>query len=260
MIEYLILTSSGGGGHIAVAAAEQARLISEGIAPEKIAVIDIMGHLESPHAQTPWIPEVHLMYGYGPVIFSGKENVKRWNHAQKKGGLAAVRYLEYLINFQWLAEIIQAVDIEKNLTAFIKHNPCLKQIIDTQALSTANICHVVGKTNRTQQYQIKYTKVMTEFFTQKARHFLRPLRQVSAKDAPYLTVEVVNDLLVTAPDTQHDFCQQYGIDHIQFSKRTTKPLRAEFLRKNHIANNKTIYVQAHADDTIDGELTEVNFM
>jgi hypothetical protein len=256
LVKYLILTSSGGGGHIAVADAEKSGLLQSGIPEEEIAVIDIMGlYNKANNHNRSWIPRWHI---FGHDIFSGEANVQQWNEAQKKGGLKAVHTLEELIKLQWIAEAIQGSDIEKNLQEFIDSNPDLEQVIDTQALSTGNICRVVAKNNRNEaKPNLQYTKIMTEFFTQKAIHFLEPLSKVDKEDAKHLTVQVVNPLLIAKSDSKRAFFKRHGVGHIDFVERGTKPLRSAFLKEN---DNPSVYIQTHADDEITGRLKEVDFM
>ncbi|MCH9757464.1 MAG: hypothetical protein K0U37_09790 [Gammaproteobacteria bacterium] len=257
MVKYLILTSSGGGGHITVAKAKKAELLTQGVLESDITMIDIMG-LErgADNNNDPWIPKYRLP-GTKVELFSGKSNVNRWNESQKKGGLEGVRTLEKLIEYQSIAEQIQGPMLTKRLKDFLYAHPELEQVIDTQALSTADICGVISETNDTSKKNpIKITKIISEFITEKAVHYFKPLSQVTKHQAKHLTVQTVNRALTTWGETEAEFYERNHVGHIHFERITKKPLRPEFFEEN----DGHLYVQTHADDAIKGSLKEQAFM
>lgn len=251
MDKYLILTSSGGAGHLTVAKAQKEALLAEGVSLNDITMIDVMGLEKSADNDTPWVPEYRVP-GTNTVLFSGPANTERWNAAQKMGGVHGVRKLEELIQYQPLAERIQRPYLTEKLKDFLDKHPDVEHIIDTQALSTEDICHVVAEANETRDKTVHITKIISEFVTEKAVHYFKPLSRVKAGEAQYLTVQTVNPPLTIGDETEAAFYARNHVEHIRFGRLTAKPLRKEFT-ENHCG---TVTVQTHAD----GGLYEKAFM
>ncbi len=258
--KYLILSSSGGGGHLSMAEGEKAALIKAGVSAEEIAIIDIMG-VDSKIACNEgkaWIPN------YGS-IFSGKSNVDKWNLAQKRGGMAGVEELEGLIDLQHVAEAIQAGSIRKHLKQFLKDNPNVIEIIDTQALSTPVICRTVTEENalrkkaaREVSPDITVRKLICEFLTDKAVHYLGPIAAVKKEDAECLTVQIVEEPLTAGNETSEEFYRRKKVDHVKFSVKQP-PIRTQFLNPDY-SDKKEVYLETTQDASIKGALKERDYV
>ena len=264
-MKVLIITSAGGGGHVALAKAQKDGLIRSGYSDKEISVVDIMG-VDRSVATRPgesWIPTYGIPYT-DYQVFSGPANIAQWDTLQKKGGLAGVRSLEALIKKQYVAEKVQARAIYNNLKKFIRNNPDLEEIIDTQAMSTPEICRVVTAENRRRaRYepslpQIRVRKMLSEFLTDKTVHFLTPLSHVTPKDAQCLTVEVVNAPLIRDTETVDDFFKRKKLTHIHFEVHPAS-LRAEF-RNPIYADEHSVYLKSTSDAHIHGLLKERDYI
>jgi hypothetical protein len=261
LAKYLILTSSGGGGHLSVAKAEVTRLHAAGVPAHDISLVDITGLLESAdNPNAPWIPTIGIP-GTEIDFFSGKANIEHWNSAQRMGGMTGVQTQKDLIAMQPIAEAIQGPWIEEHLQQFLNDNPALEQIIDTQALSTARTTHVVGEHNRSAKHKppIALKKIISEFITEKAVHYFKPLSNVSEEDAKYLTVETVNAPLVIGNESSHNFYNRNGVGHLHIQQCQKKPLRPAFFTQptdtaQRISilteNNKERSFKKQPDDTV----------
>ena len=199
-MKFLIITSSGGGAHLTVAKAQRDKLLLATTPKAEIGIVDIMG-VDTSVATIPgeaWIPNYGIPFT-GVQFFSGKENVNKWDSSQKMGGLKGVKKLERLIDQQYIAEAIQFNEIYHQLKLFIKNNPELEEVIDTQALSTPAICRAVTEENerraKTGRALIKVRKIISEFLTDKTVHYLSPISCIEKNHAACLSVEIVNSPL-----------------------------------------------------------------
>lgn len=235
-----ILTSSGGGGHIAAAKARkqelekkyEGKLYDENKNPTgiKIEIIDLMGeYAEAKNHNDPWIPTWRIA-GIG-TVFSGKENTKKWNDAQKKGGIDSVRTLESLVDKQWIAERIQAGKVYKKLKEYLNNND-VQEIYNTQALSTPSICQAIAEHNEKEEKNLKLVATVTEFLTHKAVHFLNPLSKIKPAHRKVLKVEVTEPPLCSPGETPKEFLKSHGVENIDFvylsEKGKEPPVRKEF--------------------------------
>lgn len=260
-MKYLIITSSGGSAHLTAARAERDSLVKANYQANEIKIVDIMG-VDKSITTTPgetWIPSYGIPYTEYQ-FFSGHQNVNYWNSAQKMGGMESVRKLEQLINKQYLAEHIQAKKIYSELTKFLQENPDLEEIIDTQPLSSPEICKAVTEENERRlsegghQKPIKVRKIISEFITNKTVHYLDPLSRVEKQHADCLTVEIVNTPLKLNTESDEDFYKRKKIDHIKFEIKPA-PLRAEFYNPIY-SIEKAVYLKSEVDSLISGPLKE----
>jgi len=264
-ITTLIITSSGGGGHITAAKAKKEEALTTS-QPEAIAVVDLMG-LDASVAGNkgqPWIPTYRVLVPSKSKgvrkkdVFSGEANTKKWDELQKKGGMESVRALEGLVDKQWMAESIQYKKIYENVKKFLEDNPGVTTIIDTQALSTPAICAAVCDFNDAHKDRdpIKVTKVVTEFLTHKATHFLGPLGALEEPHKKVLTVEVVAPPLRGPEETLEQFYEQHGVTGIKFkylSDEGIQPnVRKEFKDLNFNASG-TIVIKANVKQGAENE-------
>ncbi len=143
--KYLILTSSGGGGHISAAKAKKQDLLTK-LAKEELTkkgeevnnpeilkakqaeidkrniidIVDLMGlDPVSANQDKAWVPTISI---FGHELFSGKANTEKWDALQKKGGIESVKALESLVSMQWMAEVIQGPSVYANLKDYLSEN------------------------------------------------------------------------------------------------------------------------------------------
>ncbi len=266
----LILTSSGGGGHITAAKAKKEEAIKAKTPEKAIRVIDLMG-IVSPtsiadNQGEPWVPTYRVLVPSKSKgvrkkdVFSGEANTKKWDDLQKQGGMESVRALEGLVDKQWMAESIQYNSVYENVMKFLEANPDVTRIIDTQALSTPAVCAAVCDFNAKRGKDIKVTKVVTEFLTHKATHFLGPLGALKEEHREVLTVEVVAPPLLGPGETIEQFYAQHGVTGIKFdylSERGVEPnVRKEF-RDMDFNMNGTIVIKANVKE---GAVNEADFL
>ncbi len=262
-MKYLIITSAGGGAHLMVARAQRDQLAESNPLAE-IEIIDIMGVDESiaKNKGQPWVPSYGIPFTR-VQFFSGESNVNKWDSSQKRGGLEGVRRLEQLVDYQSLAEAIQSHGIYQHLQQVLQDNPELEEIIDTQALSTPDICRAVSEENKRRKAAgitklIKVRKIISEFLTDKTVHYLNPIHRIAKEHADCLTVEIVNSPLRPNYESEEAFFQRKEVDHVHFEIKDA-PLRAEFLNPIY-AEEHTVFIKTAGDDSIGGPLKERAFI
>lgn len=253
-IKILIITSSGGGGHLSSAAKQKEYYMSQGYLLDEIATIDIMGQEESANnQQEAWIPS----YGWGSLSFSGQKNVKRWNEAQKMGGIKGVRMLEQLVSYQHVAEMIQASTFLKKTKKFLKEHPDIEMVIDTQALSTPELCRAVTEVNHenSQRDPIQVKKIISEFITSKADHYFDSLSRVRSEHSDCLTVSIVGKPLKLLSESNNNFYTRKKVSHINFESME-HPVSDEF-SADYKGN---IYIKIPGDAQFDPQKTERDYL
>ncbi len=258
-MRYLILTSSGGGAHLVYAGAQKNSLLKKNISEQDIYIVDIMGvNKKIANNSEPWVPSYEILYYQ---IFSGSENVNKWDSFQKEGGMSGVAKLESLIDKQYFAEKIQASSIYSNLMKLFKQYPDIEEIIDTQALSTDTICHAVSAENErrknlnSQAPLIKVRKIISEFLTEKTVHYLDSLSRITVEQAKFLTVEVVNKPLINADESEEHFKKRKKIYHINF-KIVPPYVRPLFLDSKSYKDPEILYLRTEADDSFVSSIKE----
>jgi hypothetical protein len=207
--KYLIITSSGGGGHTNAAEGRKNELLKLGIPEEQISIVDLMG--EYPKASnygTPWVPTYSFL-GFTP-FFAGSANTTKWNESQKEGTEAAVRRLEDLVEMQPLAEAMQAKEVAMNLTEFLKNND-VQNIYNTQALSTPAICQAIVDYNKGRENQLEILTTVTDLITHRAEHFLNSLRHLTPEQKKILKMEIAAAPLCDPGENEKEFYAKYGI-------------------------------------------------
>ncbi|MBN8827331.1 MAG: ankyrin repeat domain-containing protein [Sphingobacteriia bacterium] len=253
--KYLILTSSGGGGHVAAAKAKKEELLKRGIPEDQIDVIDITG-IDSIAANKghSWIPVIKGPFS-GTELFSGEANIKKWDELQKKGGMTAVRELEHLLDFQWIAERIQYNSIYSNMKKYLEENN-VQEIFDTQALSTSATCQAITEHNKTrpEAEKLGMTKIVTEFLTHRATHFLVPLSSVKSEHREVLKVQVVKPPLLGPGENWESFAKRHYVEGITFEFLSEQgiepPIRKEFKEENY-NQSKQIIIKGKNDAQVE---------
>lgn len=265
--KYVILTSSGGGGHTNAAEARKKELIDLGVAESEIAVIDLMGvYSKAKNYGNPWVPTYSIL-GFDP-FFSGAENTEKWNASQKEGTEEAVRRLEYLVEMQPLAEAMQASEVQKKLTEFLKENE-IRNIYNTQALSTPAICQAVIDYNKENNKQLEILTTVTDLITHRADHFLGSLKKLNNEHTEVLKMEISAAPLCDPGENEKEFYARYGIREGLFvpkaslamekdkivrveakdsqQKKYPSPVKMQYLSAQTDEQKKTILVKAGND-------------
>ncbi len=259
---YLIITSSGGGGHTNAAESRKKELLDLGIKENLIDIVDLMGEYTAESRRNDknekakiktlvaqgvtdyetknksWIPTYSAL-GLTP-FFSGTENTKKWNDAQKEGTEEAVKKLETLVEVQFLAEAMQAGDVAKNLTAYLEKYD-VEAIYNTQALSTPAICQAVVDYNTKNPHQapLSILTTVTDLITHRADHFLSSLNKLSPAQAEILTMEISAAPLCDPGETEAEFYKKHGIKSGIFqAKGKLKLENGKIIRDPPPADNK----------------------
>ncbi len=250
--KYVILTSSGGGGHTNAAEARKAELLAlfreeivnickeelrdrhnEEVTEDIIAKelkdneIFIEAQLKE-RAEQIEIIDLMGIYGksankgdpwvpsYSAVglrpFFSGEANTEKWNSSQKEGTEAAVRRLENLVELQPLAEAMQADEVQKRLSEYLENNNVV-EVFNTQALSTPAICQAVVDYNKKHQdNQLNILTTVTDLITHRAEHFLNSLRSLSQVQRDVLTMEIAAAPMCAPGEDEAVFLQRYKLE------------------------------------------------
>lgn len=267
--KYLILTSSGGGGHTNAAEGRKNELKGLGVPEEEIAVIDLMGvYSKATNYKTPWVPTYSLL-GFDP-FFSGTENTEKWNASQKEGTEEAVRKLEYLVEMQPLAEAMQAGEVYKNLKKFLEDNDIIN-VFNTQALSTPSICQAVVDYNREKKQNLEINSTVTDLITHRADHFLGSLRHLSPEQSKVLKMEISSAPLCDPEENEQEFYRRYDIpeglfvakaplrkhgDKIERDLSNIKPgkypspVKEDYLRDQTQEQRETILIKAGTNEEV----------
>lgn len=169
----LIITTSGGNGHLQAARAQKTALLKEN--PEaNICIKDLIVEWFLP-----------------PIggFFAGM-----WNRAQKKGHTHLLELYSYLqIVFDWLAYPF----VKKHLLRFLLEKE-VDRIIDVQNLVTAGILQALSTYNQKTGKNIVLEKVVLEFSTAKTTGYFRSIKKLKPSVRKYLK-------LITQPPLVHPY-------------------------------------------------------
>lgn len=220
----LIVTSSGGGGHIQAANAK-IHQIKTADPTCKIIVKDLLqkscGH------------------------FWGNQLAILWNSTQKKG---YVRFLELLVSATPLYDIIFFLPIFmrtlKNL--FLED---VDHIIDTQPLGLSALIHAVRLYNFLQNKNLVIEKILTEFPTKYATHYLEPIKRLSNNNKKLIRL-ITSPPLLEDDTTDADFWMSFaGLTKKQVLYQDL-PIRPSFSQqKNTFKKNDKVLlnIATHTD-------------
>jgi len=204
----LIITSSGGSGHLNAAAAIEAN--AKQSHNLKIKKVDLLRDL--------------LVGNFGNLL------AKRWDQALKTGALGEQIFLGQIT---WLADILFAMPIFlKTLILLWKYE--IDHIVDTQALGTMAIvraAYMINITNaffRKNQPKITVSKIMTDLPTDKALHFFHSIKKLAKK-------RQIFELVTTKPllkdgESEEDFWKTHCNLTMKQIRYANFPLRPAFIR------------------------------
>ncbi|MBI5272730.1 MAG: hypothetical protein HY861_01960 [Chlamydiia bacterium] len=166
----LIITSSAGGGLIQAAnAKEQEALVKD---PTLIVIRkDVL---------TDWMDGIF-----------GKFCVSRWNSAQMKGNVAALRFFiaaQYFFDYLCWPYLFCCA-----LYTLFKED--IDQVIDTQPMGTSALIKALRIYHLKRNKKVCLQKVLVDLPTKAATHFFRSIKDLTKKDRPYLNLITIAPLL-----------------------------------------------------------------
>jgi len=201
---YLILTSSGGSGHLQAAKAKEYEL------KEKFPKADV-------------ITRDVLIDWLGKRM--GRFFVSLWNNAQASGNIARLK---------WLISCNSAMDrtfylpiFFKTLFTLLRHN--VDHIIDTQPNFTSPFIRAAKLAGKLRSRPITIEKVITELPTSYCFHFFSPIKKLSKKDKKELSLISDSPLLMAKQTTQSFWKEQCDLSNEKVSYEKI-PLRPAFNR------------------------------
>jgi len=177
-----IITSSGGGGLIQAANAKEQEARAEDpnlIVIRKDVLRDWMGK------------------GFGKFCSD------RWNKAQIKGDVAA---LKFLIGVQFLFDYASwPIFFFRSLWTLFKED--VDRVVDTQPMGTSAILKAIRIYNYKKGKTIKLEKILVDLPTKLATHFFGPIKRLGKADRLFLKLVTISPLLEKG-ETSEDFWQK----------------------------------------------------
>jgi hypothetical protein len=199
----LIITSSGGGGHLQAAKAEHIRVL-EKYPKAKIIQQDVL---------LDWAGKFGKFCRY------------KWNRAQQRGDILE---LERLINLQPLAEILLFIPIFISMFRLLmKEN--IDQIIDTQPVGTAAIIKAIKISGYILKKNLILEKMITELPTEAACHFFSPIKNLKSGDKKLIRITTTYPLIGENETEDHFWEKHCGIDK-SIVYYENFPLRPSFVK------------------------------
>ena len=198
----LLITSSGGGGHLQAANAKALKALSEDpntVILKKDLLIDWVGKR------------------------FGKSFIYLWNVSQKKGNLRMLTFLSKNIP---LADILFWVHIfTRTLTTIIRED--VDQVIDTQPIGTSAILKAIQVARRFTSKPLTLEKIVTELPTEKVLHFFKPIKGLSRKDRGFLRLVTTTPLLKDQQTADAFWLKNCGLKEAEVTYAKF-PLRSSF--------------------------------
>ncbi|MCH9811492.1 hypothetical protein K0U07_01865 [bacterium] len=197
----LILTVSGGGGHLQAARAKYLELCEEKNTTiiQRDVFLDYLGK------------------------FVGTSFAETWNYCQAHGKITFL-YL-FSICMYYVDKVISPLLMIRFFFTLTRNN--ITHVIDTQHEGTKAFLRVVRFLSKWRKKKIHYEKVLTDLPTKKCNHYFRPFRNLSGKYKEYLTVCTTKPLL-EAGETEESFWKKYTGLSIENIHYTGFPLRPTF--------------------------------
>lgn len=166
----LLITCSGGGGHLQATAAKAHEL-----------------HTHQPHIAVIQRDLLLDWIGKHPgSLFAGF-----WNFAQAKGKVSIQKILVW---WQSKFDVLFRVPVFIRLF-FLILKEHIDYIIDTQPLCTSAIIKAVRLAQAIQNRQIRYEKVLVDLPTDKATHYFKPIKNLSEKERSLIHLYTTEPLL-----------------------------------------------------------------
>ncbi|MDX8431017.1 MAG: hypothetical protein SNF33_04345 [Candidatus Algichlamydia australiensis] len=218
----LILTSSGGSGHIQAARAKKIEA-KKRYPNHKLIVRDIM---------LDWMGER-----------MGSYCVRRWNSAQANGD---VKEQLKLIGYQWLSEILFWIPMF--LHAFyvlFRYN--IELIIDTQPNFTPSIMKAARLVMRLKRRKIHMEKIVTELPTPYCSHFFDPIKHLSKHDRKHIDLITFFPLLQESRGFWKEACNLPSY-RIKYDSPPLRPSFQKFMHEESVKEPLTLNIQIHSEE------------
>lgn len=180
MTKYLLITSSGGSGHLQAAKTKRQEILEK-----------------EPGANV--LTKDLLIDWLGKKV--GAFLARRWNVAQSKGNVAA---LDFYSAAQPLVDAFFFLPIFFSALRTLLEED-IDQIIDTQPMGTKAILKAVRLVNYWQKKQIRVEKILTDFPTIYACHFFHSIKHLSKKDKSIFDLTTTHPLLTAELSTPDAF-------------------------------------------------------
>ena len=220
----LILTVSGGGGHLQAAKAKHLELCKE----PNTTIIQ---------------RDVFLNY-LGKLV--GTSFAETWNYCQAHGKITFL-YL-FSVCMYYVDKVISPLLMVRFFFTLVRHN--ITHVIDTQHEGTKAFLRVIRFLSKWKKKRIHYEKVLTDLPTKKCNHYFRPFRKLSAKYKEYLTVCTTKPLL-EAEETEESFWKKYtglSLENIHYTDFPLRPTFKDLTKHEHLSLTFNTYSpeQTHA--------------
>ena len=204
----LILTLSGGGGHLQAARAKHLELLEQGYTTiiQKDTFIDFLGKYLG-----------GLMSGF-------------WNYSQRHGRLYTTLFFSLCSNiFDFL---ITPIFLCKILFLLKKYQ--ITRVIDTQHIGTKSTIKAIRILKFFTKKTIRYEKVLTDLPTKQCRHYFKSFQKLSTKDKEYIKVITTKPLLEECTDEREFWEKRTGLDlsNIKYDKFPLRPTFNSYEKTN----------------------------
>ncbi len=166
----LIITTSGGAGHLRVAEATKQKL-----------------QKKHPDAEI-LIKELFLEWGFKSI---GKKGIDTYNRIQREGSIKAK---ERIVNLIILADVFFGIKFFLSFLVYLfKEN--IDQVIDTQPVGTAPIIKAIRIYNKINKRKLFLEKRFVDFPTKRSKVFYRNIKYLSKNDKKHLKIVTFPPLL-----------------------------------------------------------------
>ena len=218
----LILTSSGGSGHIQAAKAKQIEAITR-YPHHKVVVCDLM---------LDWMG-----------VRLGNYCVRRWNSAQANGD---VKEQLKLIGYQWLSEILFGLPMFIRAFVVLFRNN-IELIIDTQPNFTPSIIKASRLVMRLKRRKIHMEKIVTELPTPYCSHFFDPIKHLSKNDRKHIDLITFFPLLEEGRNFWKEACNLPSY-RIKYDSPPLRPTFQKYMQKENSQESLTLNIQIHSEE------------
>lgn len=221
----LIITTSGGGGHIQAA---KAKLLEIGLSNKesKVVIKDI------------------LLEAAGK--FFGKKMINIWNIAQRRGH---VRTLEFWASAVPIFSVIFFIPVFfQVLYTLFKYK--IDYIIDTQPLCLPSIVIALRLYNFMTKKNLIVEKFLTELPTNYVAHYLKPIKRLGAKNRQLIKL-YTTDPLLKEDESADSFWKKYTGLSKKFISYGDFPIRPHFKKYQNInqnINSLTLKISIQSDN------------
>jgi hypothetical protein len=227
---FLLITTSGGGGHLQAAQAKKNELFAK--YPNSIII------------------EKNIVETAGGRCL-GKFMIDFiWNSAQRKGSVLALNLCAYSIPLFdvlfWIPVFFQIYHLLK------KHD--IDHVIDTQPMATSSIATATYLYKKLFNKELLIEKVLTELPTVNSSHYLSPIKRLCLKNRNLIRLLTTTPLLGNYKTEQDFWLNQAGLRLDQVIHRSL-PIRPSFI-KMHSFSKKDLEILIQLKDSSEKLLIE----